>query len=251
MNGTLRRVPLIAGNWKMNTTRESAIQLARQIADLSHGSAAEVVICPPFLWLDAVHATVAHSRVGIGAQDCSTEQWGAFTGQVSAAMLQGLCSHVIVGHSERRRDACESDRLVGEKAAAALEAELVPIICIGEDLAVREQGQAVEYVCGQLGRVIDTVGPERFDRCVVAYEPIWAIGTGRAASETDAEEIASALRAFIGERSDTADRIRILYGGSVTPTNARSLLGLPNVDGALVGGASLDATAFAAIVAAA
>ena len=232
----------------MNTTRDEAIALARDVAASVAGSSVDVVVCPPFPWLEAVHSVVKGSHLAVGAQDCAPDPWGAYTGQVSALMLQRLCTFVIVGHSERRRDACETDELVGRKAVAALEAGLVPIICVGEDLSIREQGVALEHVCGQLARVIDVVGPERFEQCVVAYEPIWAIGTGRAASDTDAEEMAQALRAYAIERSVAADRMRFLYGGSVTPANAQSLLRLPNVDGALVGGASLDAAAFAAIV---
>jgi triosephosphate isomerase (TIM) len=247
----MTRNALIVGNWKMNTTRNEAVALATQLTGIEPGGAAEVVICPPFPWLEAVHAVIEGTALGLGAQDCASEESGAFTGQVSPSMLTPWCSHVIVGHSERRRDACESDELIGKKAVAALEAGLTPIICVGEHLEIRERGDATAYVSGQVERIIEVVGTERMTRCVIAYEPIWAIGTGRAASERDAEEMASAIRTTIRSAgTKAAEELPILYGGSVTPDNARELLSQPNVNGALVGGASLKADSFKAIIAA-
>jgi triosephosphate isomerase (TIM) len=245
----MARHALIVGNWKMNTTRSEAVALATQLAESESGAGADVVICPPFTWLETVHAVIEGTALRLGAQDCAAEEHGAFTGQVSPSMLAPWCSHVIVGHSERRRDACESDELIGQKAVAALEASLTPIICVGEHLEIRERGDAAAYVSGQVARIMDVVGTERMARCVIAYEPIWAIGTGRAASERDAEEMASSIRTTIADGGvEDAGELPILYGGSVTPEIARELLSQPSINGALVGSASLKAESFKAIV---
>jgi triosephosphate isomerase len=246
------RLPLIAGNWKMNLEEWAAVELAGSIADGLQASAAEVVICPPFPWLVPVSAVLEGSTVKLGAQDCSAEASGAYTGQVSATMLNGLCQYVIVGHSERRRDACESDELVGRKALAALGADMTPIACVGESLEVRDAGQALEWVTSQVDAIVSTVSTDDLPRVVIAYEPIWAIGTGRSASPQDAEEVAGAIRNRIREsRADTAEAVRILYGGSANAENAGAYLAMANIDGLLVGGASLKADSFLEIVAAA
>ncbi len=246
------RMPFIVGNWKMNLEEWAAVELAGSIAAGLPDGAPDVAICPPFPWLVPVSAVLEGSRVGLGAQDCSAERSGAYTGQVSATMLNGLCQFVIVGHSERRRDCCESNELVGRKAAAAIDAGIVPIVCAGESENVRKAGNAVPWVQEQVSAVIDRVGTERLDRLVIAYEPIWAIGTGQSASPGDAEEIASAIRQQLaGANADAARAIRILYGGSATPENAADFLRSPNVDGLLVGGACLKSDSFLRIVEAA
>lgn len=244
------RARLIAGNWKMNLEEWAAVELAGSIADGLGEGAAEVVICPPFPWLVPVSAVLQGSRVRLGAQDCSAETSGAFTGQVSATMLNGLCSHVIVGHSERRRDCCESNELVGRKAAAAIDAGLVPIACVGESIDVRNAGNAVSWVDEQVAAIVAGVGAERLGRLVIAYEPIWAIGSGRSASPDDAEEIGAAIRQQLRTSNPgAAEAVRILYGGSATPANARAYLDMPDVDGLLVGGACLKSDSFLEIVA--
>jgi len=244
------RARLIAGNWKMNLEEWAAIELAGSIADGLGDRVTEVVICPPFPWLVPVSAVLQGSRVRLGAQDCSAERSGAFTGQVSATMLNGLCSHVIVGHSERRRDCCESNELVGRKAAAAIDAGLVPIACVGESIDVRNAGNAVAWVDEQVAAIVAGVGADRLGQLVIAYEPIWAIGSGKSASPDDAEEIASAIRQQLATSNpDAAGVVRILYGGSATPANARAYLDAPNVDGLLVGGACLKSDSFLEIVA--
>lgn len=244
------RARLIAGNWKMNLEEWAAVELAGSIADGLGEGAAEVVICPPFPWLVPVSAVLQGSRVRLGAQDCSAETSGAFTGQVSATMLNGLCSHVIVGHSERRRDCCESNELVGRKAAAAIDAGLVPIACVGESIDVRNVGNAVSWVDEQVAAIVAGVGAERLGRLVIAYEPIWAIGSGRSASPDDAEEIGAAIRQQLKTSNPgAAEAVRILYGGSATPANARAYLDMPDVDGLLVGGACLKSDSFLEIVA--
>ena len=243
---------MIAGNWKMNLEEWAAVELAGSIADGLPESGAEVVICPPFPWLVPVSAVLDGSRVALGAQDCSAETSGAYTGQVSATMLNGLCTFVIVGHSERRRDGCESDELVGRKAKAALDAGVIPIACVGESLNVRDAGNALSWVEAQVDAILAAVGAEGSGRIVVAYEPIWAIGTGRSASPEDAEEVVAAIRSRIGlTDSVAADAVRILYGGSANAGNAEMYLGTANIDGLLVGGASLKADSFLEIVAAA
>lgn len=246
------RKRLIAGNWKMNLEEWAAVELASSVADSLPGVDADVVICPPFPWLVPVAAVLDGSRVAAGAQDCSAEPSGAFTGQVSAAMLNGLCKYAIVGHSERRRDCCESNELVGRKARAALDGGIVPIVCVGESMEVRDGGGAVPWVQQQIDAVVEAVGPTELGRVVIAYEPIWAIGTGRSATPEDAEEIAAVIRLRLADANKHAgDTVRILYGGSASPANAASYLEMPNIDGLLVGGASLKSDSFLEIVGAA
>ncbi len=246
------RTPLITGNWKMNLEEWAAVELAGSIADGLSTSAAEVVICPPFPWLVPVAAVLEGSRVALGAQDCSAETSGPFTGQVSASMLNGLCRYVIVGHSERRRHCFESNELVGMKARAALDAGLIPIVCVGESLDVRDDGLAFRWVEEQVDAIVAAMSEVALGSIVVAYEPIWAIGTGRAASTEDAEEMAIAIRARIAISAPAAaETIRVLYGGSANAANAGSYLSAANIDGLLVGNASLKADSFLEIVAAA
>jgi triosephosphate isomerase len=227
---------------------EEAVDLAGKIATNLIENV-DVVLCPPFPWLLPVREALADSKLALGAQNCWHLPNGAYTGEVSTSMLSGLCEYVIVGHSERRQALGDSEDIVREKVRAVLRAGMAPILCIGESLEVRQRGVAVEHVIGQLANALAEQPPDKVSRCVVAYEPIWAIGTGIAASSSDAETMALAIRESIdGIVPGLAQRVRILYGGSVTAANSAEFFAQPNVDGALVGGASLDPDAFSAIV---
>ncbi len=243
MGGKRRR--LIAGNWKMNSRKADGLALARCLAERARASApaAELLICPPATLLALVAEAVARSPVALGGQDCHPEPSGAHTGDVSAEMLADLgCRYVIVGHSERRADHGESDALVRRKAEAAIRAGLAPIICVGESEAERLRGEAMAVVERQLaGSLPDAAGPET---AVVAYEPVWAIGTGRTAT---AEDVAAMHAHIRRQLAGQGPAMRILYGGSVKAANAAELLALDDVDGALVGGASLKCEEFWAI----
>lgn len=246
------RIPLIAGNWKMNCTVPEALVLAAGIArspDLAEaGDAVEVVLCPPLTCLAAVAQLLAGSRVAVGAQNGYFLPKGAYTGEVSMQMLSGLVKYVIVGHSERRQHFGETDDAVAAKASAAVEAGLTPIICVGEGWADREAGRTVEVVRTQLSRVLDKGMVGEF---VVAYEPVWAIGTGRAATGPMAQEVLKLLRDTIAQHTtgQTAEATRILYGGSVNANNIEEFVSQPDVDGPLLGGASLNVNDFVSIVA--
>ncbi len=247
------RRPLIAGNWKMNLGGPGACELAAEVAAGLRGlDGVDVVICPPFTALAAVAAEIDETGVGLGAQNMHSRTAGAYTGEVSAPMLLACgVTWVIVGHSERRSLFGESDQDVVHKTQAALEAGLTPIVCVGETLAERQEGRTDRVIGAQMHAVLDTVASGE-GRVVIAYEPIWAIGTGLNATPDQAQEVHRALRAMLAERGSVlADRTRLLYGGSVRGDNARDLLAEPDVDGALVGGASLDARSFLAIVQAA
>jgi triosephosphate isomerase len=215
--------------------------------------AAEVVVCPPFVYLPDVVRALRDSNVVVGAQDVCAEAAGPYTGEVSAAMLRDVgCRWVIVGHSERRALYFESESLVARKFAAALALDLMPILCVGEHLADREAGRTTEVVARQLDAVVELCGIQAFARAVVAYEPVWAIGTGRTASPQQAQEVHGFIRGRLAQRdANIAGSLRVLYGGSVKAANAAELFGQPDVDGGLIGGASLQAEEFAAIVAAA
>lgn len=250
------RKPFIAGNWKMNKTITEAValmdELKAALAGAAAGATAEVAVCPPFVALSAVKQALAGSAIKLGAQNMYYETKGAFTGEVAPGMLVGLADYVILGHSERRQIFGETDTTVNRKVQAALSNSLLPILCVGETLAENEAGQTEAVLERQVREGLMGVGVDQAARIVVAYEPIWAIGTGRAATPDDAQRrcwfVRSELRRQFG---DGADVIRIQYGGSVTPTNAVEILGKPDIDGALVGGASLKAGDFAAIVKAA
>jgi len=241
--------PLIAGNWKMHGTLAEATALAQGVA-AGAGGAAELLVCPPFPHLSAVKMAVAGRAVGLGAQDCHAKPKGAHTGDVSAAMLKDVgASYVILGHSERRADHGESDAAVKAKTEAALAEGLTPIVCVGESEAQRLAGDAEPVVAGQLSGSL----PEGFAKAagVVAYEPVWAIGTGRTPTEEDIAAMHARIRTELVRAFGAAgEGLRILYGGSVKPGNAKAILALPHVDGALVGGASLVAADFLAIAAA-
>ena len=248
------RTSIIAGNWKMNTTLVEAQSLAEGIRQQVSGiGETEIVLIPPFPWLLAVGEIVSGSNITVGAQNCYTEASGAFTGEVAAEMLADHCSHVIVGHSERRHVLGETDELVAQKVRAVLRAGLNVILCVGETLDEREAGAAQETVQRQLNSALADLSDAKIDHVVIAYEPVWAIGTGVAASVSDAQEMAAFVRKRVGEQfsSNVASQIRIQYGGSVNASNASELLGSPDIDGALVGGASLKADEFAAIIRAA
>ena len=245
---------IVAANWKMHTTPSDAGDLARTIAARTRGDGVIRVICPPFVALAAVRDALAESDpdVGIGAQNVHHELQGAYTGEISAPMLVGLAGWVIVGHSERRRDAAETDELIGRKLARAVEAGLRPILCVGELLAEREAGRQTDVVRRQLTGALAGHHPAalRGAGLVIAYEPVWAIGTGRNASGQDAAAMADAIRTVVGEGwPDAADDLPILYGGSVTSANIAEFLTEPAIDGALVGGASLKPDEMAGIVA--
>lgn len=248
------RKPLIAGNWKMNTNSESATALARSISDQSPGyGAVDLLVCPPSCYLKTVGSVLAGGTVLLGAQNMYHEANGAFTGEISAAMLKDCgATHVILGHSERRHILGETDQAVNQKTLAAHQAGLIPIVCVGELLSEREAGQTAAVIRRQFEGSLAGLSPALMAATVVAYEPVWAIGTGKVATPQQAEEVHADLRKLIAERynADTADQVRILYGGSVKPDNAAELLGQPNVDGALIGGASLKSEDFLAIAAA-
>jgi triosephosphate isomerase len=248
------RKPLIAGNWKMNLDGAEATALARAISDASPSyGKVDLLVCPPFVYLKTVGSVLNGGTVLLGAQNMSHEKSGAFTGEISASMLKDCgCTHVILGHSERRHIYKETDADVNKKTLAAHAAGLVPIVCVGELLEEREAGKTAEVIRTQFDGSLAGVSAELMAATVIAYEPVWAIGTGKVATPQQAEEVHADLRKLIAERYNaaTAEQVRILYGGSVKPDNAAELLGQPNVDGALIGGASLKAEDFLAIAAA-
>lgn len=253
----MARIPLMAGNWKMNLDHLEAIQLVNQLnldlQDHRHDfSKVEVAVIPPFTDIRSVQTTIDGDdmKIKYGAQDVSTHDNGAYTGEVSTAMLTKLgCTYVVVGHSERREYHQESDAVVNEKARKVLAAGMAPIICCGEALEVRKAGKHVEHVLAQIAAAFDAIPTPDAAKCVVAYEPIWAIGTGETATPENAEEVCGAIRAKLAELygQETADGIRVLYGGSVKSANVAELMAQPNVDGGLVGGASLKAEEFGKI----
>ncbi len=247
-----KRRPIVAGNWKMNTTLAEAVELAEALRDTIDGiESVERVVCPPFISIAAVSERLAKSSIGVGAQNVFYEEKGAYTGEVAPTMLEGLCGYVIVGHSERRQHFGETDESVNRKVKAVLDHGLVPIVCVGENLRQNEAGETLGVVTRQVRAALDGVGPT--DRVVFAYEPIWAIGTGRAATAADADRVIGGIRAVVARiwSPEAAEAMRIQYGGSVTPGNAAELFARPEIDGALVGGASLKAADFTAIVQAA
>ncbi|HET6598771.1 MAG TPA: triose-phosphate isomerase [Burkholderiaceae bacterium] len=240
------RRKLVVGNWKMNGSRRVNGELLSALKSAGPG-AADVAVCPPHPYLADVATLLQGSAIGWGAQDCSPFESGAHTGEVSAAMLAELgCRYVINGHSERRADHGESDQLVADKARAALAHRLTPIVCVGETLAEHEAGQTDAVVCRQLAAVVSTLGDD-LSKIVVAYEPVWAIGTGKTATPDQAQAVHAVLRAQLAAATAQASRMKILYGGSVKPDNAALLFAQADIDGGLIGGASLNATDFGAI----
>ncbi len=248
------RRPLVAGNWKMNGSVESIRSLLEGIKQgIGDVKRAEVAVCPPFVYIPEVEKLLSGSDIAWGGQDLSTEASGAFTGEVAASMLNDFgCRYVIVGHSERRTYHAESDQLVAKKFAVARAAGLKPILCIGETLEEREAGTTNEVVARQLDAVIELEGVEALADGVIAYEPVWAIGTGRTATPEQAQEVHAFIRGRVAAKSGSvAQGLRILYGGSMKPDNAAELIGKPDIDGGLIGGASLKAGDFLGICTAA
>ena len=247
------RRPFVAGNWKMNLNRAAAVALAQGVAKAAEKvEGVDVAVCPPSCYLEAVERAIAGSNVVLGAQNMYHEREGAFTGELSAAMLRDLgCTYVILGHSERRHILGETDAAINKKVHAALAAELIPIVCVGELLMERERGQTLTVIRRQFDGSLAGLSPEQLTTAVIAYEPVWAIGTGKVATPQQAEDVHLALRKIMAERYNgpIAEVVRILYGGSVKPENAAVLLKQPNIDGALVGGASLKVDQFLGIVA--
>ncbi|MGL4513630.1 MAG: triose-phosphate isomerase [Lacipirellulaceae bacterium] len=247
------RKPLIAGNWKMNTDRASGVALAKAVAaGAASVATADLLVCPPAVYLSAVGEALAGSPVALGAQNMSCKDNGAFTGEVSQAMLTDVgAKFVILGHSERRQIFGEQDKNVRDKAHKALAAGITPIVCVGELLEEREAGNTAAVIKTQFEGSLEGLSADQVEKIVIAYEPVWAIGTGKVASPEQAEEVHADLRRLLAERytAAVAERVRILYGGSVKPSNAAELLGQPNIDGALVGGASLKAEDFLGIAA--
>lgn len=245
------RTPVIAGNWKMNTDVESGTKLVEEILALSDtAQGVEKIVCPPFISLTSISQSLTGTSIKVGAQNVSANVNGAFTGEVSTSMLNDLVSHVIVGHSERRAMNGETSADVAAKAIAAVEAGLVAILCIGEDLGVRKSGRAAEFVSAQLEESL--AGFSWWDSLIVAYEPVWAIGTGEAATSDQAQEMTAVCRDVVRKLApQAADSVRVLYGGSVNSGNVTELLAQPDIDGALVGGASLKSDEFSKLILAA
>ncbi len=249
------RKPFVAGNWKMNKTIAEARSLVSEMTPILGGiTEVEKVLCPPFMAIFPVGALLQGTDIGLGAQNMYWEAKGAFTGEVAPGMVAEFCMYIIVGHSERRTYFSETDETVNKKTAAALSAKLIPIVCVGETLGEYESGRTAEVVSRQIRVGLKDLDPEFAAQCVVAYEPVWAIGTGRASTSENANAV---IRDFIrkplsemyGEQ--TGQSVRVLYGGSVTAANAAEFFGQPEIDGALVGGASLKVDEFVAIVQAA
>lgn len=245
------RRSIVAANWKLHGQLSMISSLLQPIdAHAEKYSQVEVVVCPPFPYLAACKQVIQSNNVFLGAQSVAAEKQGAYTGEVAAEMLQEVgCSYVIVGHSERRQYYGENDQVVASKVSRALAAGLTPILCVGESLEQREQGQMKDVIINQLNAVVNEVGIDRISQAVIAYEPIWAIGTGKTASPEQAQEVHSIIRSELAQHSaEVSQQTRILYGGSVKADNAAELFSQPDIDGGLIGGASLDAEQFNAIV---
>jgi triosephosphate isomerase (TIM) len=247
------RRKLVAGNWKMNGDLRANQILLEELKAGLQGSKCDVAVCPPALYIPQCQTMLAGTDIGWGGQDLSEHEAGAFTGEMSAEMLCDLaCSYVIVGHSERRTHHAERDEQVAKKVLRALENNLSPIVCVGETLPERESGMTAAVVSRQIDAVLAQLSVEQTADIVVAYEPVWAIGTGRTATPEMAQEIHALLRSRLAEKSAaSASKVRILYGGSVKPDNAEKLFSMPDIDGGLIGGASLKANEFLAIIRAA
>ena len=246
------RKPIIAGNWKMHKTVAEAVRLAHDIrgavADIDE---VEVVLCPPFIALSAVEDVITDTDIEVGAQNMHWEEQGAFTGEISPLMLKGWCDYVILGHSERRQYFGETDEGVNKKVVAALRHHMRPIVCVGEDLAQNEAGETNAFVSGQVKAAFAGLTAAQATEVVVAYEPIWAIGTGKNADPAGANSIIGmCIRGALAEmyNEETAQKIRVQYGGSVKPENVEAFMAQPDIDGALVGGASLKSDSFVALV---
>jgi triosephosphate isomerase len=240
------RRSLVVGNWKMNGTLASAKSLAEAIVSGIENTNADIAVCPPFVYLRDVDQILQGSHLKFGAQNVANQESGAYTGEISASMLKDInCTYAIVGHSERRSYYGDTNDSVAERFSQALSQSIIPILCVGETLEQREQGKTFQVVDEQLDAVIDLAGIVSFENAVIAYEPVWAIGTGKTASDEQAQEVHQYIRQQIAKRDqDIADKIQILYGGSVKPDNAKGLFAMADIDGGLIGGASLDAESF-------
>lgn len=254
------RQPLVAGNWKMNGSIENIKELLDGIKQgiiehslgepgLDKSNGVEIVVCPPSIYLGEVHAQIKQSAISLGAQNVSDQTSGAFTGENSVSMLKDYgCKYSIIGHSERRTLYAETDQFIAKKFVAVCEAQLIPIFCIGELLQEREAGKTEDIVSRQIDAVLDVVDINAFKNAVIAYEPVWAIGTGKTATPDQAQEVHAFIRKKLSDLdADTGAQVQILYGGSMNASNAAELLGMPDIDGGLIGGASLKPTDFLAI----
>jgi triosephosphate isomerase len=245
------RKPIIAGNWKMNKTLKEALEMVEELKPMVKEAGCEVVVCPPFVCLGQVADAVKGSNIKVGAQNMHYEESGAYTGEVSPAMLRELnIEYVIIGHSERRQYFNDTDETVNKKVKAALKHSLIPIVCCGESLEEREDGITRDVLSRQIRKGLKGFSEENIEKIIVAYEPIWAIGTGRTATDEQANEAIAYIRSVIAEMygGETADKVRIQYGGSVKPSTIKAQMEQSDIDGALVGGASLNASDFAGIV---
>ena len=245
------RKPIIAGNWKMNKTPEEAKELVTALVPLVKDAKCDVVICPPFVDLCAVKPIIAGTNIHLGVQNIHWAEKGAFTGEISADMLKAHgVEYAIVGHSERRQYFGETDATVNQRAKAAIAAGIMPIICVGESLEQRESGVTNAVVSGQTKAALDGIEAKDVETLVIAYEPIWAIGTGKTATKEDANATIAVIRGAIAEvyGKDVAEKVRIQYGGSMNPKNASELMSMPEIDGGLIGGASLKAEDFSKVV---
>ncbi len=248
------RKPILAGNWKMHKSLDEALdlihELKSELGSLDH-SAADIVVCPPFTALMTVRQAIGDAPIGLGAQNMYWKPQGAFTGEISPLMLKELCQYVILGHSERRQHFGETDSNVNRKILAAFEHRLIPIVCVGENLEQNQVGETVAFVGGQVRAALKDISAEQATRLVLAYEPIWAIGTGMPATGEGANAIISqAIRGVLAELygAEVAGQVRIQYGGSVKPANIQEFMSQPEIDGALVGGACLQGDSFAGII---
>jgi triosephosphate isomerase len=247
----IMRTPFVAGNWKMNMTESTGVELVKALAAAKPAGSVEVAVCPPFVYLAAIHHTIAGSHVKLGAQNVYFEAKGAFTGEISCSMLKDVgCEYVILGHSERRHILNESDKLINAKVKAAIAAGLKPILCVGELLEDRDGGRTEKVIETQLVGGLEGMTADQLKNLVIAYEPVWAIGTGRTATPDQAQEVHQFIRGWLKGKfgNDFAQGVRIQYGGSVKADNAKEIMAKPDVDGALVGGASLKANDFQQII---
>ncbi len=240
------RRSLVVGNWKMNGALASAKSLAEAIVSGIDNTNADIAVCPPFVYLRDIDQILQGSHLKFGAQNVADQESGAYTGEISASMLNDInCAYAIVGHSERRSYYGDTNDSVAKRFSQALSQSIIPILCVGETLEQREQGNTFNIVDEQLDAVIDLAGIASFENAVIAYEPVWAIGTGKTASDEQAQEVHQYIRQQLAKRSQgIADKIQILYGGSVKPDNAKGLFAMEDIDGGLIGGASLDAESF-------
>ncbi len=240
------RRSLVVGNWKMNGTRSSAESLAKGILSGLGEDVADIAICVPYVFLNEIGQIVKNTLLGLGAQNVADKPSGAYTGEISAAMLKEFgCKYALVGHSERRTYYGDTDESVAARYSQAQEQGIIPVLCIGETLEEREQDKTFEVITTQLDAVLKNSGVASLNTAVIAYEPVWAIGTGRTATDEQAQEVHQFIRQYISDKDKAvAEKIQILYGGSAKPENAKGLFAMPDIDGGLIGGASLDAESF-------